>query len=78
MAHIRRIVAHLDERQVLDALRLAGMEAEIDPRGHKPMQPELSHGRWQVNGLGVEVHPGYSSRCECKQPDLVSVQGRKG
>ncbi len=54
MAHIRRIFAHLDERQVLDALRLAGMEAEIDPRGHKAMQPEQSHGRWQVNGIGVK------------------------
>ena len=78
MAHIRRIFAHLDERQVVDALRLAGMEAETDPRGHKAMQPEQSHGRWQVNGIGFEVHPGYSSRCECKQPDLVIVQGRKG
>ena len=78
MAHIRRIYAQLDERQVLDALRLVGMEAEIDPRGHKAMQPEQSHGRWQVNGIGFEVHPGYSSRCECKQPDLVIVQGRKG
>ena len=78
MAHIRRISAQLDERQVLDALRLAGMEAEIDPRGHKAMQPEQSHGRWQVNGIGFEVHPGYSSRWQCKEPDLVIVQGRTG
>ena len=78
MAHIRRIVDRLDERQVLDALLLSGLKAEIDPCGHKAMQPEQSHGRWQVNGIGFEVHPGYSSRCECKQPDLVIVQGRKG
>ena len=49
MAHIRRIFAQLNERQVLDALRLAGMEMEIDPRGLKAMQPEQSHERWQVN-----------------------------
>ena len=78
MAHIRRIFFSLDKTQVQDALRSAGMEADIDPRGHKAMQPEQSHGRWQVNGPGFEVHPGYSARRECKQPDLLIVQGRKG
>ena len=75
---IESMFAHLDERQILDALLLAGLDAEIDPCGHKAMQPEQSHGRWQVNGIGFEVHPGYSCRRECKQPDLVIVQGRKG
>ena len=78
MAHIRRIVACLNERQVLDALLLSGLKAEIDLCGHEAMQPEQSPGRWQVNGIGFELHSGYCCCRECKQADFVIVQGRQG
>ena len=78
MANIRRVFCSFEKTEVRDALRSAGMEADIDPLGHKAMQPEQSHGRWQVNGIGFEVHPGYSTSCKSKQPDLLIVQGRKG
>ena len=62
----------------MQALEVEGLHADIDPRGHKAMQPQQSHGRWQVNGICFEVHPGYSSSRKRKQPDILIVQGRKG
>ena len=78
MAHIRHVHGQLDARQVMQALEVEGLHADIDPRGHKAMQPQQSHGRWQVNGICFEVHPGYSSSRKRKQPDILIVQGRKG
>ena len=79
MAHIRRIFAKFNERQVLDALRLAGMEMEIDPRGLKAMQPEQSHERWQVNWIGVKCIYATVSVASASNPILsLFKEGKAG
>ena len=77
MTHIRYVHRQLDARQVMEALLSAELHAVIEPGGHKAMQPEQSHGRWQVNGIGFEVHPGYSCKHK-EEPDILIVQGRIG
>ena len=62
MAHIRRIFFSLDKTQVQDALRSAGMEADIDPRGHKAMQPEQSTSRLQCPSRVQAARPSHCSR----------------
>ena len=79
MNNIRYVHRRLDVTQVLDALSSAGLLAVIEPGGHKAMQPEQSHGRWQVTTqhFRFEVHPGYSKRSR-QTPDMLIVQGLTG
>ena len=78
MTHIRYVHRQLDVRQVMAALSSAKLDAVIEPGGHKAMQPEQGHGRWQVSAILFEVHPGYRSKESKKRkiPDVLIVQGR--
>ena len=60
------------------ALSSAKLDAVIEPGGHKAMQPEQGHGRWQVSAILFEVHPGYRSKKSKKRkiPDVLIVQGK--
>ena len=80
MTHIRYVNRQLDVRQVMAALSSAKLDAVIEPGGHKAMQPEQGHGRWQVSAVLFEVHPGYRSKesKKRKKPDTLIVQGRRG
>ena len=76
-ANIRRFHGTLMEEQfVLKALTAAGYAVELAVHKQGTKQ---SHGRWEVRGVGFELHPGYRENMAPPAPLVDTIiQGTKG